>query len=62
MKYKYNKYIREIVDSNLFGYLPVAYIDQESCLPERVLAAVCSYYTAASKKDRHMVPYSVTRC
>ncbi|PMD16157.1 hypothetical protein NA56DRAFT_322715 [Hyaloscypha hepaticicola] len=54
MKYEYRKYIRDIVDGGLFGYLPVAYIDQESDLPERVLTAVCSYYTAASKKGRHM--------
>ena len=61
MKYQYNKYIRDIVDGDLFGYLPVAYNDQESDLPERILTAVCSYYTAASEKSRHMVQYSLTK-
>jgi hypothetical protein len=61
MKYEYKKYIRDIVDGNLFGYLPVAYTDQESDLPVRLLTAVCSYYTAASEKGRHMVQYSLTK-
>jgi hypothetical protein len=48
MKYEYNKYIQDIVDGDLSGYLPVPYTDQESNFPERLLTAICSYYTAVS--------------
>ena len=60
MKYEYSKYIRNIVDGDIFGYLPVAYTDQESLLPERVLTTVCSYYAAAKEKGSHMVEYFLT--
>jgi hypothetical protein len=60
MKYDYSKYIRNIVDCDIFGYLPVAYTDQGSLLPERVLTTVCSYYAAANEKGSHMVEYFLT--
>jgi hypothetical protein len=56
MQATYGNYTREIVNNDLAGYVPVAYVHQESNLPTRLLAAVCSYYTEVTTTwDGHKV-------
>jgi len=47
----YSSYIQDIVQSDLAAYVPVAYTDQDSKLPERLLGAVCSFYNAGLETD-----------
>jgi len=54
----YAKYVQEIVQNDLAEYVPVAYTDQESRLPERLLAAVCKFYIAGHEQDNEVFPFS----
>lgn len=47
----YTNYIQQIVQGDLAEYVPVAYTDQESELPEELLGAVCNYYSAGLATD-----------
>jgi hypothetical protein len=60
MQVVYRKYLRDIVDGDLFEYVPVAYVDQEYDLPERLLTSICSYYSKASGGRHHKVFYSLS--
>ncbi|CAL3968031.1 unnamed protein product [Diplocarpon coronariae] len=51
MQISYSKYIQDIVQSDVSMYLSTAYVDQESDLPRRLLAAVASYYSAGNAAD-----------
>jgi hypothetical protein len=51
MQNEYSRYIQNIVQNDIMGYVPVAYIDQGSDLPERLLGAICSFYSATREKD-----------
>jgi hypothetical protein len=50
----YSSYIQDIVQSDLAEYVPVAYTDQESELPEELLGAVCNYYSAGLAIDNEV--------
>jgi hypothetical protein len=54
MQDKYAGYIQDIVQSDLAQYVPVAYTDQDSLLPQRLLGAVCAFYTAGSETDNEV--------
>jgi hypothetical protein len=54
MQDKYAGYIQDIVQSDLAQYVPIAYTDQDSLLPQRLLGAVCSFYTAGSEIDNEV--------
>jgi len=47
----YAQYVQEIVQNDLMEYVPCAYTDQESMLPERLLGAVCKFYIAGHEED-----------
>jgi hypothetical protein len=40
----YSGYIRNIVQNDVREYVQIAYVDQASCFPQLLLAAVCSFY------------------
>jgi hypothetical protein len=50
----YSQYIRDIVQSDLRGYVSIAYDDQDSMLPERLLGAVCSFYISGLEADEEV--------
>jgi hypothetical protein len=55
MQNEYSRYIQNIVQNDIKGYWSVAYVDQESKLPERLLAAVCSFYNASREDDNEVL-------
>jgi hypothetical protein len=48
---EYSQYIQNIVENDIFGYIPVAYIDRGSDLLKRYLGAICSFYSSTREKD-----------
>jgi hypothetical protein len=52
----YSEYTKEIVQYDLWSYVPVAYTDQESLVPQRLLGAVCSFYTALFEAEKEVCP------
>ena len=54
MRNEYSQYIRSIVQNDIIGYIPVAYIDQGSDLPEWLLGAICSIYSTTREKDNEV--------
>jgi hypothetical protein len=50
----YRGYIKEIVQCDLESYAPVAYTDQDSTVPQRLLGAVCLFYDALSMDGREV--------
>lgn len=57
----YSNYIQDIVQSDLAEYVPVAYTDQESDLPEELLEAICNYYSAGLLVDNEVCTYLIWR-
>lgn len=51
MQNEYSRYIQNIVQNDIMGYVPVAYVDQGSVLPQRLLAAICSFYSVGREDD-----------
>lgn len=54
MQNEYAQYVISIVQNNIMRYVPVAYNDQESDLPERLLQVICSYYDATRENDNEV--------
>ncbi len=54
MQNEYAQYVHSIVQNNIMRYVPVAYTDQESDLPERLLQMICSYYNATRENDNEV--------
>jgi len=51
MESVYSRYIQEIVEGDLKAYVSIAYDDQNSMFPERLLGAVCSFYRSCFETD-----------
>ena len=51
---KYQDYVQDLVENFLPRYVDIAYDDQESMLPERLLGLICSFY-AQSKKPTEVI-------
>jgi hypothetical protein len=54
MQTEYSGYVQTIVQNDIMGYVPVAYIDQGSELPEKLLGAICSFYNATREEDHNV--------
>jgi hypothetical protein len=61
MQNEYSRYIQNIVQNDIAGYVPIAYVDQGSELPERLLAAICSFYNAGWEKDHEVFLRSISK-
>ena len=51
----YNRYLEDIVDDDLPNYVSVAYDDQESLLPQRLLDVICTLYQAWVNAGREVI-------
>jgi hypothetical protein len=55
MREEYRRLVCEIVMRDLHNYVPIAYDDQESELPERLLEAICSFYGAGLAAGQEVI-------
>jgi hypothetical protein len=44
-------YVQTIVQNDIMAYVPVAYNDQDSELPERLLGVICSFYYNTTREE-----------
>jgi hypothetical protein len=54
MQNTYSKYIQDIVRSDLREYIPIAYVDEESELANRLLEAVSLFYIAGNETNNEV--------
>lgn len=54
MQTEYSGYVQTIVQEDIMRYVPIAYVDQDSKLPERLLWAICSFYNATREEDNEV--------
>lgn len=59
---KYRRLGHEIVTGDLDSYVLIAYDDQDSDLPERLLEAVCSFYRAILVANQEVAASLVLLC
>ena len=52
MERTYQRYVQSVVKNDLQEYVNVAYDDQESLLPERLLDLVCVFFSSSQSTDR----------
>ena len=52
MERKYERYVQDIVTDDLYEYVDIAYDDQESTFPERLLGLICSFLSKSRSSDR----------
>jgi len=55
MENVYSRYIQEIVEGDLRAYISMAYKDQISMFPERLLGVVCSFYRNCFEADSEVI-------
>jgi hypothetical protein len=60
MEQEYARYVQDIVTDDLSEYVNIAYSDQESTFPERVLGIICSFLlkSRSSDQDVRLLPRS----
>jgi hypothetical protein len=55
MPEEYRRIVNEIVTTDLDMYVPIVYDDQDSKLPERLLKAICSFYSAGLAAGQEVI-------
>jgi hypothetical protein len=63
MERKYERYVQDIVADDLYEYVNIAYNDQESTFPERLLGLICSFLSKSrsSDQDVRLLPTSTIK-
>jgi len=56
MKDAYSRYVQDIVKGDLAHYLAIAYDDQRSELPVRLLGAICTFYSTGLADGEEVIP------
>jgi hypothetical protein len=54
MEQEYTRYVQDIVTDDLHEYVNIAYSDQESTFPERVLGIICSFLLKSRSADQNV--------